>query len=58
MAGKRLGHTFKKHGQDMTEQLQREAASTGQKIGQWLDDAAAERFIADNLDKSLRQGQS
>lgn len=26
-----------------------EAASSGRPVGQWLDDAAAERFIADKL---------
>jgi RHS repeat-associated protein len=51
MAGRRLGHTFTKHGMDNTMQLLREAAGSGKPVGQWLDNAAAEQFIADHLDE-------
>jgi len=55
MAGRRLGHTFTKHGAGNTEQLLREAAGSGRPVGQFLDDAAAERFIADHI-AELGQG--
>jgi RHS repeat-associated protein len=49
MAGRRLGHTFTKHGADNTAQLLKEAAGSGKPVGQWLDNAKAEQFIADRL---------
>jgi len=55
MAGKRIGHTFTKHGVDNTERLLKEAAGSGRSVGQWLDDGAAEQFIADHLSE-LTQG--
>jgi RHS repeat-associated protein len=55
MAGRRLGHTFTKHGVDNTEQLLLQAAGSGQPVGQFLDDAAAERFIAAHVNQ-LGQG--
>jgi hypothetical protein len=45
----RLGHTFTKHGAQNTAQLLKEAAGSGRAVGQWLDNAAAERFIAERL---------
>jgi uncharacterized protein RhaS with RHS repeats len=55
MKGKRVGHTFDKHGSHNTHQLQMQAKNSGLAQGQWVDDAAAEKLIADNLDK-LKQG--
>ncbi|MDQ6804441.1 MAG: hypothetical protein M3065_05645 [Actinomycetota bacterium] len=55
MEGRRLGHTFTQHGVGNTEQLLRQAAGSGQPVGQFLDDAAAERFIAAHVDQ-LGQG--
>jgi RHS repeat-associated protein len=55
MAGKRLGHTFSRHGSSNTDELLQRAAGSGQPQGQWLDEAAAERLIADHLD-DLRHG--
>jgi RHS repeat-associated protein len=55
MAGRKLGHTFSKHGQANTHQLRMEAAATGRPVGQWLDDEAAERLIAEHID-DLRYG--
>lgn len=49
MAGKRLGRTFTKHGSANTDQLLMQARGSGMPQGQWLDDAAAEHFIADRL---------
>jgi hypothetical protein len=49
MAGRRLGHTFTKHGAENTSALLKEAAGSGRPVGQWLDNAAAERFIAEHL---------
>jgi hypothetical protein len=49
MAGRRLGHTFTKHGAENTAQLLKEAAGSGKPVGQWLDNARAEQFIADRL---------
>ncbi|WP_437622691.1 RHS repeat-associated core domain-containing protein [Sorangium sp. So ce1151] len=49
MAGRRLGHTFTKHGAQNTEQLLKQAAGSGKPVGQWLDNAAAEQFIADRV---------
>lgn len=51
MAGRRLGHTFTKHGMGNTDNLVKEARGSGKPVGQWLDDAAAERFIADHVDE-------
>ena len=55
MAGRRLGHTFTKHGAANTDHLLQEAAGSGRPVGQWLDDAAAEDFIASHLDQ-LKNG--
>ena len=55
MKGTRVGHTFTKHGSHNTRELLLEAANTGRSIGQWLDDPAAERFIASCL-LGLSQG--
>lgn len=49
LRGKRIGHTFTKHGSHNTTELTMEAANSGRPAGQWLDDAAAERFIASKL---------
>jgi hypothetical protein len=49
LAGKRVGHTFSKHGSSSTEQLLKEAKGSGRPVGQWLDDVAAEEFIAERL---------
>ena len=49
LKGKRVGHTFDKHGSHNTEQLTREAAGSGRPQSQWLDDAAAEQLIGKNL---------
>ena len=46
------GHTFDKHGSHNTHELQMEAKNTGQSLGQWINDSAAENFIAKNLDKT------
>jgi RHS repeat-associated protein len=55
MAGRKLGHTFTKHGMENTNQLLKEAEATGKPVGQWLDDAAAEEFIASHIDE-LKNG--
>lgn len=55
MKGKRIGHTFTKHGSHNTHELTRESQSSGRPVGQWLDDAAAEQFIASKLSE-LTQG--
>ncbi len=55
MRGKRVGHTFTKHGRHNTHELTQEATNSGRPVGQWLDDAAAERFIAGKL-ADLSQG--
>jgi hypothetical protein len=55
MAGRRLGHTFTKHGAENTAQLLKEAAGSGKAVGQWLDNAAAEKFIAQHVDE-LKNG--
>lgn len=49
LAGRRLGHTFAKHGAENTAQLLKQAAGSGKPVGQWLNNAAAERFIAERL---------
>lgn len=51
LKGKRVGHTFRKHGSHNTDELSREAAGTGQPVGQWVDDTAAEEFIGERLDQ-------
>ncbi|WP_298760642.1 RHS repeat-associated core domain-containing protein [uncultured Psychroserpens sp.] len=51
MAGKRLGHTFTKHGSQNTNQLLQQANGSGLPVGQWLDNVAAESIIAKNLEK-------
>ena len=55
MQGKRVGHTFTKHGSHNTHELTMEATNSGRPVGQWLDDAAAEQFIAGKLPE-LSQG--
>ena len=55
MAGRKLGHTFTKHGSQNTEQLLKQAAGSGKPVGQWLDNTAAEKFIADRVGQ-LGQG--
>lgn len=54
MVGKRLGHTLTKHGAENTDQL-KEAKGSGRPVGQWLDNDAAEHFIAERLD-DLKNG--
>lgn len=49
MRGKRVGHTITKHGSHNTDELTKEATNSGRPVGQWLDDAAAEQFIASKL---------
>jgi RHS repeat-associated protein len=51
MAGKRIGHTFEKHGSHNTYELTLQAQGSGLPQGQWLDDIAAEKFIAEHLDE-------
>ena len=55
MVGKKIGHTFTKHGSANTEQLLQQAKNSGMPVGQWLDNAAAEKFIAEHLGE-LSQG--
>jgi RHS repeat-associated protein len=55
MAGRRIGHTFTKHGSHNTAELIKYAKGSGQPVGQWIDDVAAEKFIAEHLD-DLSQG--
>jgi RHS repeat-associated protein len=55
MAGRNVGHTFSKHGAGNTDRLILEAAGSGNPVGQWLDDEAAEALIAAHLD-DLAQG--
>ena len=52
MSRKRIGHTFSKHGSHNTKQLLMQAKNSGLMQGQWVDDVAAESFIARNLDKT------
>ncbi|APG64574.1 hypothetical protein LPB136_03975 [Tenacibaculum todarodis] len=49
MVGKRIGHTYKVHGSHLTEFCKMRAINGNKAIGQWLDDAAAESFIARHL---------
>jgi RHS repeat-associated protein len=51
MQGKRLGHTFTKHGIGNTYELMMQAENSGMAQGQWLNNSSAENFIARNLDK-------
>ena len=55
MKGKRIGHTFSLHGSHNTHQLIMRAKGSGLPQGQWLDDAVAEKFIAERLDQ-LKNG--
>jgi hypothetical protein len=55
MAGRRVGHTFSKHGAQNTDQLLKEAAGSGREVGQWLDNQAAQEFISQHLDQ-LKNG--
>ena len=58
MQGKCIGHTFTKHGSHNTGELTSEAANSGRPIGQWLEDAAAEAFIASKLPELTRGASS
>ena len=58
MQGKRVGHTFTKHGSHNTYELTLEATNSGRPIGQWLDDVAAELFIADKLPELVQGAKS
>lgn len=49
LKNKRVGHTFEKHGSHNTHELQLQAKNSGMPQGQWMDDAAAEDFIASKL---------
>ena len=49
MKGKKLGHTFSKHGSQNTKQLTKQAEGSGSPQGQWIDNGAAEKIISDNL---------
>jgi hypothetical protein len=55
MAGKKIGHTFTKHGSHNTHELAMEARNSGRPVGQWTNDAAAEAFIGSKLPE-LTQG--
>ena len=55
LKGKRVGHTFSKHGSNNTIELQLQAKNSGKPQGQWINDSAAESIISENLDK-LSQG--
>ena len=55
MKGKAYGHTWSKHGSHNTHELLMEAQKSKRAVGQWLDDAAAEEFIASKLPE-LKQG--
>jgi hypothetical protein len=50
LIGRRVGHTFTKHGSHNTNQLGRQASGSGRQVGQWLDDAGAEELIGANLE--------
>ncbi len=49
LQGKKVGHTFSKHGRHNTKQLTLEAVNGKKQVGQFLDEAAAEKIIGDNL---------
>ncbi len=51
MIGKRIGHTFSKHGLHNTEQLKSFARNGDVSIGQWLNEIEAEKFIARHLNQ-------
>ena len=51
----KFGHTFTKHGQNVTNFLIRRAKGSGMVQGQFLDDQRAAQFILKNMDK-LRNG--
>lgn len=53
MYGKRIGHTFAKHGSHNTKGLVYEAANSPIPQGQWLNDEAAEEFIARHLHQTI-----
>lgn len=55
MQGRLIGHTFTKHGSHNGYELTMEATNSGRPVGQWLDDSAAEEFIAGKLHE-LSQG--
>ncbi|MFT7898756.1 hypothetical protein VBY74_02115 [Tenacibaculum ascidiaceicola] len=55
MIGKTIGHTFKTHGSHLTEMCKLRAINGNKHVGQWLDDAAAENFIARHLNQ-LKKG--
>ncbi len=55
MVGKKIGHTFSKHGSHNTKQLTNQAVNGNVPQGQWLDDVLAEDFIARHLSQ-LGQG--
>ena len=55
MKGKRIGHTFTEHGPHMSQELQLRATGGNQSVGQWIDQQAAEDFIASKLDE-LKKG--
>lgn len=55
LVGRRVGHTFVKHGSHNTHELQLQARGSGRPQGQWIDDVRAEQLIGDNLGK-LKNG--
>ena len=55
MKGKRIGHTYSKHGSHNTDELLQQAKGSNSPQGQWIDDVAAEEYIFNNLDK-LKNG--
>jgi hypothetical protein len=55
LAGKKIGHTFAKHGSHNTFELAMEAKNSRMPVGQWIDDEAAEAFIGSKLPE-LKQG--
>jgi len=55
MKGKKIGHTYTKHGSHNTKPLIYQAKNGNTPQGQWLDDLASENFISKHLDQ-LGQG--
>ena len=53
MYGKRIGHTFTKHGSHNTKGLVYQSANSPIPQGQWLNDEAAEEFIARHLHQTI-----
>jgi hypothetical protein len=51
MIGKEIGHTYSKHGSHNTNQLLYEAVNSGRPVSQWIDDIAAEDFIARHINQ-------